>query len=109
MLAAILFFQDMCGVCVFTSSMVMVNSAAPRSKIGEVNGAGQTCASLVRAVGPALGGTLWGAATSLGVNGQQSIPFLLISVGLILAQIIYQALPKDFCARSEPKPQQAAD
>ena len=86
----------------------MVNSAAPRSKIGEVNGAGQTCASLVRAIGPALGGTLWGVATSWGVNGQQAIPFLLISAGLILAQFVYQALPKDFCARSEPKPQQQA-
>ena len=39
----------------FTSSMVLVNEAAPPGSIGLVNGAGQTLASATRAVGPALG------------------------------------------------------
>lgn len=35
---------------------MQVNTAAPVSQMGSVNGAGQTLASLVRALGPATGG-----------------------------------------------------
>ena len=41
----------------FTGCLIEVNSAARATgQLGAVNGAGQTLASLVRALGPALGG-----------------------------------------------------
>jgi hypothetical protein len=44
----------------FTGCLILVNAAAPEGKLGAVNGAGQSLASLVRALGPALGGLSWG-------------------------------------------------
>ena len=74
----------------FTSSMVLVNEAAPRESIGLVNGAGQTLASFVRAVGPALGGGLWGfASTSLRPPLGQFLPFFLVSIGLVASSLVY--------------------
>ena len=74
----------------FTSSMVLVNEAAPRESIGLVNGAGQTLASFVRAVGPALGGGLWGfASTSLRPPLGQFLPFFLVSLGLVASSFVY--------------------
>ena len=74
----------------FTSSMVLVNEAAPRESIGLVNGAGQTLASFVRALGPALGGGLWGfASTSLRPPLGQFLPFFLVSLGLMASSLVY--------------------
>ena len=74
----------------FTSSMVLVNEAAPRESIGLVNGAGQTLASFVRALGPALGGGLWGfASTSLRPPLGQFLPFFLVSLGLVASSLVY--------------------
>ncbi len=46
-------------MCCFTPAMLLVNLAAPPKDLGSVNGVGQTVSSLVRAMGPALGGVLW--------------------------------------------------
>ena len=74
----------------FTSSMVLVNEAAPRESIGLVNGAGQTLASFVRALGPALGGGLWGfASTSLRPPLGQFLPFFHVSLGLVASSLVY--------------------
>ena len=74
----------------FTSSMVLVNEAAPKGSIGLVNGAGQTLASAVRALGPALGGGLWGFASgSLRPPLGQFLPFFLVSVGLLASSLVY--------------------
>lgn len=48
--------------CAFTGAMILVNTSSPASQLGAVNGAGQTLASLVRGLGPLLGGVVWGAA-----------------------------------------------
>ena len=78
---------------------VQVNTAAPREHIGAINGAGQTLASLVRAIGPALGGVLWGGVTSLHWPGAQALPFLCVSVSLLCCQGIYAQLPSGFCSK----------
>ncbi|KAL4856775.1 Protein ZINC INDUCED FACILITATOR-LIKE 1 [Chlorella vulgaris] len=49
----------------FTGSLILVNAAAPKESLGAVNGAGQSLASLVRALGPALGGLSWGWSSLL--------------------------------------------
>ena len=76
-----------------------MNTAAPREQIGAVNGAGQTLASLVRAIGPALGGVLWGAVASLKLQGAQVLPFACVSATLACCQGIYASLPKGFCSK----------
>jgi hypothetical protein len=60
----------------------LVNLAAPKESLGQVNGAGQTLASAVRALGPWLGGILWSLSLvvfkSLGIpSGHQWVPFAL--------------------------------
>ena len=44
-------------------SMILVNLTAPIEQIGPVNGAGNTLAAGMRALGPALSGQLWGAVS----------------------------------------------
>jgi hypothetical protein len=66
------------AVTVFTSSMLMVNRACPPGQLGEVNGAGQALAALVRGLGPALAGVEWAAAVRAagrGAAGAQFAPF----------------------------------
>ena len=87
MISAIIFWAGMglksiSGSNAFTSCLVLVNLAAPKESLGQVNGAGQTLASGVRALGPWLGGILWSlslvAFKSLGIpTGHQWIPFAL--------------------------------
>ncbi|KAK9841642.1 hypothetical protein WJX74_009288 [Apatococcus lobatus] len=77
---------------VFTCSMVMVNNSGPRSQLGAINGAGQAVAAFVRALGPALGGVLWGASLHLPVPGHQYVVFALVTGAMVLLQIIYAAL-----------------
>lgn len=84
-LAAYLFFtlvillRNVAATFSYTSSMVMVNLAAPKEHIGSVNGAGQTLASFVRGFGPAIGGTVWSLSVATGVNGSQFVVFALIA------------------------------
>ena len=94
----------------FTSSMVLVNEAAPRESIGLVNGAGQTLASFVRAVGPALGGGLWGfAATSLRPPLGQFLPFFLVRLGLVASSLVYtRVLPPPGEQLAEEEEERAA-
>lgn len=49
--------------------------------MGAVNGASQAAASFVRAVGPALGGAMWGLSVSLPFQGHQLLPFALTAAG----------------------------
>lgn len=69
---------------VFTACLILVNAAAPPGSLGAVNGAGQSLASLARALGPALGGLSW--AWSHEVAGSlpawlphQFLPFLAVA------------------------------
>ncbi len=74
--------KSVSGSNAFTSCLVLVNLAAPKESLGQVNGAGQTLASAVRALGPWLGGILWSLSLvvfkSLGIpSGHQWVPFAL--------------------------------
>jgi len=74
--------KSISGSNAFTSCLVLVNLAAPKESLGQVNGAGQTLASAVRALGPWLGGILWSLSLavfkSLGIpSGHQWVPFAL--------------------------------
>lgn len=76
----------------FSSSLIMVNNAAPKHAIGKVNGSGQMLASLVRALGPALAGVLWGSSIQLNIPGHQFIPFAALSIVAAGTQFIYVVL-----------------
>lgn len=52
------------GVISFTIVIIQVNHSAPEHELGAVNGLGQTLCALGKAVGPALGGYLWGVSVS---------------------------------------------
>ena len=71
----------------------MVNKFCPAAKRGEVNGVSQSLASFFRAVGPFLGGLLWGVFSGLSVPGAQLIPFIVISIITLGTAIIYHFLP----------------
>lgn len=96
MLAAVVAFQDLCANNAFTSSMIMVNTAAPRKSMGAVNGLGQALACFVRAAGPALGGILWGLSTIVPIAGHQFLPFACVSFAFLATQTLYTLLPKGF-------------
>lgn len=84
------------GTMSFTSSIIMVNSVAPKGSLGAVNGVGQTLASAVRAAGPALGGILWGSSLvlfkSMGTDpwGHQFLPFAFGAVVALCTLWVYK-------------------
>ena len=49
----------------FCQVMLLVNTSAPMSELGAVNGLGQTLAAAMRALGPLGGGASWSGALSL--------------------------------------------
>lgn len=49
----------------FCQVMLLVNTSAPTSELGAVNGLGQTLAAAMRALGPLGGGASWSGAISL--------------------------------------------
>lgn len=69
------------------------NRFCPASKRGEVNGVAQSLISSVRAVGPFLGGFLWGVFSGMSFPGAQLIPFLLVSAIAFGTAVIYHFLP----------------
>jgi len=85
--------KSIAGTNAFTSCIILVNTSAPKGSLGAVNGIGQTLASGVRALGPALGGLLWAWSIklfkALGLEsawGHQFIPFgiaALIGLGTL--------------------------
>mmetsp|Transcript_5402 Transcript_5402/g.15987 ORF Transcript_5402/g.15987 Transcript_5402/m.15987 type:complete len:473 (-) Transcript_5402:40-1458(-) len=68
-LFATFFSMRVCQTVGFTAVMLMVNTSAPVSEIGAVNGFGQSLAALVRAAGPLVGGTSWSGALELARRG----------------------------------------
>jgi hypothetical protein len=83
----------------FTGSLILVNAAAPKQSLGAVNGAGQSLASLVRALGPALGGLSWGWSSLL--VGQdwwphwvphQYLPFVAAALVALVTDGVYWGL-----------------
>lgn len=96
--------KSIAGSNAFTSCLVLVNLAAPKESLGEVNGLGQTLASGVRALGPFLGGVMWAGSIRLftfaGGNadldqevwGHQFLPFLLSTIVAVCCIFIYLRL-----------------
>jgi glycerol uptake facilitator-like aquaporin len=83
----------------FTACLILVNAAAPRHALGAVNGAGQSLASLVRALGPALGGLSWGLSSSLSAQHwwpawlpHQFVPFAGATAVALLTDVVYWGL-----------------
>ena len=87
--------KSITGVISFTPCLTMVNVVAPKHALGEVNGVGQTLASGVRALGPALGGMSWALSLqlfeSLGLppQGHQFLPFGISVLAAIGAHRVY--------------------
>eukprot|EP00884_Botryococcus_braunii_P022703 jgi/Botrbrau1/9116/Bobra.0305s0020.1 len=75
----------------FSSSSILVNLMAPPQQVGAINGASQTLASFVRAVGPALGGYVWAFSLSWGI-GHQFFPFAMASFVAVLGSLLYYGL-----------------
>lgn len=90
--------KSITGVTSFTPCLAMVNLVAPKNALGEVNGVGQTLASAVRAIGPALGGIAWSLSIKLfeglGLEpfGHQFLPFGISVVAAITALLVYSRI-----------------
>ena len=86
------------GTNAFTSCIVLVNLVSPKESLGAVNGFGQTLASGVRALGPALGGIMWASSIRLfnsideDLWGHQFLPFSFVSIIALLTLLLYQNL-----------------
>ena len=97
--------------------MIMVNRAAPSGQMGEVNGAGQALASLVRGAGPALAGLEWAAAVRSAehagtADGAQYGPFAAVAAMSLLGILLYARVRFDEAGgspgRKGPPPPPAA-
>lgn len=77
------------AVTVFTSSMILVNRGAPFGQLGEVNGAGQALAALVRGLGPAIAGLEWGSSVRSSVAGSQFAAFVTVAATALLGVALY--------------------
>ncbi|KAI8101150.1 hypothetical protein M9435_001258 [Picochlorum sp. BPE23] len=87
-------FKYIAGTNAFTACIVLVNLAAPKESLGEVNGLGQTLASGVRALGPFLGGVMWASSIRLfaimgNAWGHQFVPFALSALVAFCTLFIY--------------------
>jgi hypothetical protein len=77
------------GCSAFTSSMILVNALPPPQQLGQVNGVGQSLASLARGLGPGLGGVLWGASVKLRTPGAALLPYGLVAGTALGGWLIY--------------------
>jgi hypothetical protein len=71
--------------------MILVNCLPHPAQLGAVNGAGQTLASLVRGLGPLLGGAAWGLAVR--APGGQFAVFGGVGVVALAGVAAYSAIP----------------
>ena len=93
-LTAVVCLRTVSANFAFNSSMVMVNVAAPKAHVGAINGVGQTLASFVRGVGPALAGALWSLSVATGLANSQFIVFAIVSALAAAGNGLYCLLPK---------------
>eukprot|EP01104_Vermistella_antarctica_P003012 TRINITY_DN1318_c0_g1_i2.p1 TRINITY_DN1318_c0_g1~~TRINITY_DN1318_c0_g1_i2.p1 ORF type:complete len:745 (-),score=181.09 TRINITY_DN1318_c0_g1_i2:1897-4131(-) len=78
----------------FVPVMVFVNNSVPTHNLGTVNGVGQACASLARAIGPALGGAIWSMSESIRqVPGHQYILFVAVAACIVATLLLSYRLP----------------
>lgn len=74
----------------FTSSLIMVNVVAHPTQLGAVNGVGQTIASFVRGLGPAVVGLLWSLFLTVPLPGRQFLTFAVVSLSSLGACWVYR-------------------
>jgi hypothetical protein len=93
--AAYVYFTAVCclrsvaATFAFTSAIIMLNVAAPKAHIGAINGVGQTLASFVRGVGPALGGAMWSLSLGIDLPGSHFLVFVIVSAIALLGHALY--------------------
>lgn len=73
----------------FTGALIMVNAAPRPDQLGSINGIGQTVASAVRGIGPAVGGLLFSMALGLHKPGQQFLPWAIVTSAALAAWALY--------------------
>jgi MFS family permease len=99
--ASYIYFMAVCclrstvSTFAFTSAIVMLNVAAPKSHIGAINGMGQTLASFVRGIGPAIGGGLWSLSLGIHVPGSHFLVFATASAIAMLDHRLYGSVGFD--------------
>ena len=89
--------RSIAKIMALSSSTIIVNSVAPLSQIGAVNGAGQTRNALARSVGPITAGVVWGKCAASNIPGKQHLPFLASLGALLCVHPVYN-LPCDSCS-----------
>ena len=72
--------------------MVLVNTAGPKSELGAINALGQMIAAFVRALGPFLGGILWGASLHVPTPGHEYLCFSLVACLFLSMQLVYASV-----------------
>ncbi|KAI8617269.1 major facilitator superfamily domain-containing protein [Chytriomyces sp. MP71] len=74
--------RQLCSTLCFTSIFILINNSAAPGALGLVNGVAQTCAALVRSVGPALGGCLWAWSITNGLEWPFDYWFVFLALGV---------------------------
>ena len=67
----------------FSTTMVMISNSTTIDKIGAVNGLGQSVAALLRAAGPAVGGSLFAWSNTNGLEAPFDYHLVFFLMGLI--------------------------
>jgi len=71
---------------VFACVMILVNTAAPsRTSLGRVNGAAQTCAAMMRTIGPTSASSLFALSNQKKLAGGLAVYFALGALALVSA------------------------
>ncbi|CAL5223223.1 g5700 [Coccomyxa viridis] len=81
--------NSVADLAAYSGSNVLINAAASREEIGQVNGAGQAITALARSFGPFLGGYSWGLSITAGFPGHQFLVFIAISAVAFVSQFLY--------------------
>ena len=92
-LAVILTIMGIGKNLTFLSVMLLINNSVPMSRLGQVNGIGQSWAALARSSGPAFGGLIWGMAVVVG-GPAILLPFLMNAFMIWYAYDYGAALPR---------------
>eukprot|EP00884_Botryococcus_braunii_P018474 jgi/Botrbrau1/530/Bobra.0010s0005.1 len=91
-LALILSARGVAGQNAFNGSMLMVIQKTPGVEMGAVNGAVQSFAAFMRAVGPTVGGFAWAQSIHLPVPLHQAFPFCIAACGFAGTHVLYSYL-----------------
>jgi MFS family permease len=84
-LTILLGFRRFAIVTTYTSMNILITQAATEKTMGLVNGLAQTAVSLVRGIGPIIGGSIWSWSTehSDGFISYTMVFFLLLALNLV--------------------------